>query len=91
MAETWYKVQHGRLDPKIECVEVARSSTASVWIGDRRRRITGEYDSFYRTREEADAAIRTVLKRKIAACTARIEYTHEEIARFEAALARKEY
>lgn len=69
---TWYRtVWHEssspspHAGPKIEEVQILKSTTASVWMGERRSAKRSSYENFFETRAEAVAFIRAAQQERI--------------------------
>jgi len=75
-SETWY-VGCKRFDPKVEPVEVERSTETSVWVNGRRNAIESNSNVYCRTFEEAKKIVVDHLTEKYEQASKRMLYQKE--------------
>ena len=79
---TWYKTRwHGSSMALVETIEIIKTTSASVWVDDRRKSKRGEYENFFETQDEAVQFILDAQRGKI-------EYYRAQIASHEAVIMR---
>lgn len=88
---TWYMTRwHDSYDqqwsgPKLEEVEILKSTSSSVWVGERRKAKRSEYENYFETRQEAVDFIRIAQSSKIAQYKDLIAKHQATLKRFDAA------
>ena len=84
---TWYETTGhnytGKFSgPKITPVEILRSSTSSIWNGDRRRAKRSDYTNYFETEAEAKSFIADCQRLKIEYYQARLDEHTETLDAF---------